>query len=177
MTAPLTREQVANLKPNEVHNVLRRVMLVDGFDLVRHVPHPSSMLHSASFSRYFAFSIQPSCFASPTKGFFPWNHTPENQREIRRERERERFGERERERFGERERESAYPSFPLLLHVSLHSLPVSLSRLVSERLQLRSTVLIVPSVFRFGNVFPISPLHFPLLTLPDSGCASVCERV
>jgi hypothetical protein len=34
MAAPLTREQVAKLVPQDVHKVLRRVMLVDGFDLV-----------------------------------------------------------------------------------------------------------------------------------------------
>jgi len=34
MAAPLTREEVAKLVPTDVHKVLRRVMLVDGFDLV-----------------------------------------------------------------------------------------------------------------------------------------------
>lgn len=37
MSAALTREEVEKIQPNEVHRVLKRVMLVDGFDLVRPV--------------------------------------------------------------------------------------------------------------------------------------------
>lgn len=33
-SAPLTREQVKNLKPNQVHETLGRKLLVDGFDVV-----------------------------------------------------------------------------------------------------------------------------------------------
>ena len=39
MAAPLTREEVAKLVPTDVHKVLRRVMLVDGFDLVCTILH------------------------------------------------------------------------------------------------------------------------------------------
>ena len=35
MAAPLTRKEVEEIEPKDVHRVLRRVMLVDGFDLVR----------------------------------------------------------------------------------------------------------------------------------------------
>ena len=34
-SAPLSLEEVHKIQPNEVHSVLKRVMLVDGFDLVR----------------------------------------------------------------------------------------------------------------------------------------------
>jgi hypothetical protein len=35
MAAPLSRKEVEEIEPKDVHAVLKRVMLVDGFDLVR----------------------------------------------------------------------------------------------------------------------------------------------
>lgn len=49
---PLTREEVASIKPADVHNVLGKLLLVDGFDVV---------------------SIIPECFATP---LFPNSFSP-----------------------------------------------------------------------------------------------------
>ena len=63
-SAPLTREQVKNLKPNQVHETLGRKLLVDGFDVVP-LPRPllpffSSPLRLRSF--LFFWQVRLECW-------------------------------------------------------------------------------------------------------------------
>lgn len=53
-SAPLTREQVKNLKPNQVHETLGRKLLVDGFDVVYDLDKSKDLyLHDARTGRDF----------------------------------------------------------------------------------------------------------------------------